>query len=103
MKIIALSFFFVADLGDYTMLVCLHQDVVAPEGPTAAAPADPTQPEAVHRILTGQGGHAPLHHFKTGNRQHVSPCSTDTQLEYPRAQSDLKPDHWKPLALASVC
>lgn len=79
MKIIAV--FFLADLGDYTMLVRLHQDVVAPEGSTAAAPADPTHPKAVDRILTGQRGHAPLHHFKTGNRRHVPPCSTDMQLE----------------------
>lgn len=66
------------DLGDDAILIRLHQDVAAPEGPAAAAPADPAQPETLHGVLTGQRGHAPLQHFETGNRRKVSTCSTET-------------------------
>lgn len=70
------------DLGDDTIFVRLHQDVVAPEGPAATTPADPTQTETLHRVLTGQRGHAALRHFKTGNRRKVSTCSTDAHLKH---------------------
>lgn len=70
------------DLGDDSIFVCLHQDVVAPEGPAATTPADPTQTKTLHRVLTGQRGHAPLCHFKTGNRWKVSTCSTDAHLKH---------------------
>ena len=76
------SFLTQPDLGDDAVLVRLNQDVVAPEGPAAATPADPTQTETLHRVLTGQRGHAPLRHFKTGNGCKVSTCSTETRLTH---------------------
>lgn len=70
-----------ANLGDYSVLIHLNQDIVAPEGTTAAAPAHPAQAEALHGVLARQRGHAPFHHFETRNRQQVSPCSKKTQLK----------------------
>lgn len=61
------------------MLIRLNQDVVTPEGPASSAPAHPTQTIALHWILTGQRGNAPLHHFKTGNRRIAPSYSRKTK------------------------
>lgn len=41
-----------ADLRDNSFLICLSQDVVAPESTTGPTPAGPAQAETLHRILT---------------------------------------------------
>ncbi len=57
----------VRDFGDDAILICLYDDVVAPERSTIPSPADVAQAVVLHWVMTRQDHCAALRHEK---RQH---------------------------------
>ncbi len=66
------------DFGDDAILICLYDDVVAPERSTIPSPADVAQAVVLHWIMTRQNHCAALRHQK---RWHGGPMSCMGKFE----------------------
>lgn len=54
----------VRDFWNNSIVICLHKNVVTPEGSTVSAPADMAETVTPHWIMAGKDYRAPLCHFK---------------------------------------